>query len=123
ISVKRVWIVGAEFVGDYSIFRQLTLFTTYGFSDFIRLFLVILTIMGIMIFMSQKEIIEASESKIAVALLLIWAFSVVGWLDTGLATSTTSTGINRLAELSSQYGIAILSTGAGLFFIMRKIFT
>jgi len=113
----------ARFVGDYSIFRQLTLFTTYGFSDFIRLFLVILTIMGIMIFMSQKEIIEASESKIAVALLLIWAFSVVGWLDTGLATSTTSTGINRLAELSSQYGIAILSTGAGLFFIMRKIFT
>ena len=72
--------------------------------------------------MSQKEIVETSESKIAVTLLLVWAFSIVGWLDTGLATSTTNSGINRLAEFSNQYGIAILSTGATMFFIMRRVF-
>ncbi|KKL20367.1 hypothetical protein LCGC14_2456170, partial [marine sediment metagenome] len=36
ITIKRVWFVGIEFVGDYSLFRQLTLFNDYGFDEFIK---------------------------------------------------------------------------------------
>lgn len=123
ISISKVWTVGQDFIGDYSLFRQLRLFNEYGFSDFIRILLVLLFISGVLIFLSTSEILDTSESKIAVALLLIWAFSIVSWLDTGLIVNSTTTGVNNLAQFSNQFGIAILSTGASVFFIFRRIFT
>ena len=122
ISFKRIWVVGNQFEGDYSIYRQLTLFNDYGFSDFIRILMVIFSITIIMVFLTRSETIDTSESKVIVTTLLIWAFSLVGWLDTGLVTATDSTGINRLAQLSSQFGIAIISTGVASFFVLRRVF-
>ncbi|KKN65948.1 hypothetical protein LCGC14_0476510 [marine sediment metagenome] len=122
ITVKRIWIVSIEFEGDYSIYRQLTLFTTYGFSDFMRILMVIFSISAIMIFLTRREVIDTSESKVIVATLLIWAFSLVGWLDTGLVSSTDSSGINRLSQLSNQFGVAIISTGVSTFFVLRRVF-
>lgn len=122
ITIKKIYIIGIQFEGDYSIYRQFTLFTTYGFSDFIRILFVVFFISIILIFLTRREVIDTSESKVIVATLLIWAFSLVGWLDTGLVTSTSSTGINRLSQFSNQFGIAIISTGISLFFILRRVF-
>ena len=123
ITVTRIWTIFTSFIGDYSIFRQLTLTIDNNLiSDFIRLLLILSTMFGILIFMNVKKVIETSESNIAVLLLLTWAFSIVGWLDTGLAVSTTDTGINRLGEFSNQFGIAILMTGASILFIFRRLF-
>ena len=120
--IQRTWLIVDTFIGDYSIFKQFTLFTTYGFSDFIRLLIVILVIIGVLIFMTTGEIIDTSESKIIVSLLLIWAFSIVGWLDTNIVVSSASNQLNTLSQLSNQYGIAMLTTAGGLFFILRRIF-
>lgn len=117
ITLTKTWIVGDTFIGDYSIFRQLTLYLDYQFTDFIRLLIVISLITSILIFMSIGELTDTSESKIAVSLLLIWGFSIVGWLDN--PTVVAQTGI---AEFSKQYGIAILSTAGGLYFILRRLF-
>lgn len=117
LILTKLWIIEQENVGDYSIFRQLTLYTEYGFSDFIRLLMVIAIIMGMLIFMSTGEITDTSESKVLVVLLLIWAFSFVGWLDNPSAISNTP-----ISQFAKQYGIAILSTAAGIFFVLRRLF-
>ena len=122
ISVTRTWIVATDFIGDYSIFKQMTMFTDYGFKDFTRILLVLLAITGVLIFLSTSELLDTSESKVAVGMLLIWAFSIVGWLDTGIVVSSASGNINKLGQFSSQYGIAILSTGAAAFFVLRRVF-
>ena len=123
ITITRTWTIFTTFIGDYSLFRQLTLAVDNDLiSDFNRLLIVLSVMFAIVIFMSVGQIIETSESKIAVLLLLTWAFSIVGWLDTGLAVSTTNTGINRLGEFSNQFGIAILMTGASVLFIFRRLF-
>ncbi len=44
LTISKLWIVGNEFVGDYSLFNQLTLYNNYGFSDFWRLLLVLIVI-------------------------------------------------------------------------------
>ena len=122
ISVSKVWIVGTEFIGEYSLFNQLTLFNRYDFKDFMRILIILATILGTLIFMSSKEIIDTSESKVIVGILLIWGFSLVGWLDTGLIVNSAEENINTLGQLSNQFGIAILSTAVGVFFIFRRVF-
>lgn len=121
-SVTKVWLVGEDFIGEYSIFRQFSLFTDYEFRDFIRMLLVLGIIGGLMVFLSKNEIIESSDTKIWIAVLFVWAFSIVGWLDTGLIANSTNQGVNDLAQFSSQYGIAILSTGVASFFSIRRLF-
>lgn len=116
VTIQIIWVIGDTFVGDYSIFRQLTLYNTYGFSNFWRLLFVLVSILGILAFMTSTEVTDSSESKIGVALLMVWAFSIVGWLDTGLATSSV------LSQFSNQYGVAILGSCAGFFFIFRRVF-
>ncbi len=122
ITFTKIWAVGSEFIGDYSLFRQLTLFLDYNFTNIIRILLMLGVIIGAVIFLSIGEITDTSESKIMVSLLLVWVFSFVGWLDTGLIVNSTSSNINTLGELSNQFGIAILSTSAGAFFILRRLF-
>lgn len=122
ISFTKVWTVGNEWVGDYSLFRQFNLFDEYEFSDFIRILLVMAFITAVMILLSREQLIDTSESKVAVLVLLVWAFSLVGWLDTGLTVSSDESVINTLGQFSSQYGIAILTTAAGTFFWFRRIF-
>ncbi len=121
IVVKKVWIIGNEFVGDYSIFNQLTLFNDYGFDDFFKFLIVLFTIAGVLIFMSTQGQIE-DEIKMAVVILIVWAFSIVSWLNTGIAINSSSTNINALTQFSNQFGIAILTTGAGAYFILRRTF-
>ncbi len=120
-TVTKIWTVGNEFVGDYSIFRQLTLFMDYSFSDFVRLILVLGVILGILIFLSAGDIVDSAENRILVGVLLVWAFSIVGWLDTGLVVTSAQPAINTLGEYSSKYGIAILSSAAGAFFVVRGL--
>ncbi|KKL83345.1 hypothetical protein LCGC14_1975680, partial [marine sediment metagenome] len=120
ITVKRVWVVGIEFVGDYSLFRQLTLFNDYGFDEFIKFLIVLSVIGGSLIFMSRDDQTETDEIKMAVVTLIVWAFSIVRWLDTGIVVG--STNINALTQFSNQYGIAILTTIFTVFFISRRIF-
>ena len=122
-SLASIWIIDQTFIGDYSLFKQMVLFNEYEFSDFIRLLITLIFIIGMMIFVNNIGISDDSESKIAIALLLVWAFSIVGWLDTGIISSSTNTNIQTLAQFSNQFGIAILSTGAGTYFILRRIFT
>lgn len=123
ITLTNSWTVGSFYEGDYSIYRQFTLFANYGFSDFIRILLALFAILGIMAFLSINDITDTSESKILVGLLLVWAFSIVGWLDTGLATTSTNQGIQSLSQYSSKYGIAIMSSVFSGFFIGRRLFT
>ncbi len=122
ITVTKRWVIATDFIGDYSIFRQGTLYLSYGFRDFIRFFIVVVIIFGVLAFMTSGEVIDTSESKIAVALMLVWAFSIIGWLDTGLIINSGQPNLNLLSQFSNQYGIAILSTSAGTFFIFRRIF-
>ena len=82
--------------------------------------IVIFVIIGVLIFMSTNEITESSESKIVVSLLLVWAFSFVGWLDTGFAlTGTGNTTI--LSQYGNKFGIAILSSAFASYFIGRRL--
>ncbi|KKK57943.1 hypothetical protein LCGC14_3049400, partial [marine sediment metagenome] len=81
IKFVRIWIVGNDFIGDYSLFRQLGLFLDYEFKDFTRLLIVIAVIFGLMIFLTAGQITDTSESQIAVLIILVWIFSVVGWLQ------------------------------------------
>jgi len=120
ITLTKVWFVGEEFEGDYSINRQMRFFMDYNFNEFIRMVLIVLTILVIMIYLSEGEIIDVSEGKIIVIILVMWAFSFFGWLDTGLTLSTTSSKLNQFTGLSSQYGIAILSTAFGMWTIIKK---
>ncbi len=122
-TVTRIWIVGDTFVGEYSFFRQFTLFNEYEFLDFIRILLVFGFITGTLIFLSTNQTLDTSESKVAVALLLIWVFSVVGWLNTSLVITGAGNNVSQLAQFGSQFGIAILSTGASIFFVFRRVFT
>lgn len=122
ITVVRIWIISNVFAGAYSLFTQLVLFNTYGFSDFFRLLMVFLVIVGTMIFITAREVVESSESKVIITALLVWAFSLVGWLDTGLVVNNPSDNVNTIAQFSSQFGIAIVTTMGAFFFIARRIF-
>ncbi len=122
ISVTKIWTVGNFYAGSYSIFRQGVLYLEYGFSDFIRLLIVMISIMSIIIFLSAGEITDTSESKVVVGVLMLWIFSVIGWLNTGLIVNSDTENITRLGRLSSQYGIAIICTIPSFFFIFRRIF-
>ncbi|KKL04487.1 hypothetical protein LCGC14_2615560, partial [marine sediment metagenome] len=123
ITFKRIWLVGNFFLGDYSLFRQLTLTKDNSLiSDFIRFIIIIFTITATTIFLTRKEITDTSESKVIVATLLIWAFSLVGWLDTGLISSSSSSGITTLSQFSNQFGVAIVSSAFATFFIFRRVF-
>ncbi len=115
LTITKLWIVGNEFVGDYSIFRQGTLFLDYNFSDFIRLLMVLGIIFGVVIYMSSNELADNNESKVAVIITLIWIFSIIGWLDNPAVVSQTG-----IAQFGKQYGIAILSSVASVVFFMRR---
>jgi len=117
---SNIWIVGDFFVGDYSLQRQLTLFNDYGFSDSIRILIVLIIIISSVIFLSNTEVLDSSESKIAVVVILVWMFSIISWLDVGLVASGVSTRLTTLTSISSQYGIAILTSFVGFVFIFRR---
>lgn len=120
-TINRIFIIGETYVGDYSIFRQFSLFTQYGFSDFIRILLVIVFIMAIVVLLSSNELIDTSESKILVVVLAVWIFSMFGWLDTGIGIASNNDSVNKLGQYSSKYGIAILTSCIGAYFLFRRI--
>ena len=121
ITVMRVWNIGRTFIGDYSLFKQLSLFTDYNFNDFYKFLIVLVAVMGLLIFMSGDQQAE-DELKMAAVAALIWGFSIVGWLDTGIVISSSSGQVNTLAQFSNQYGLAILTTVAASYFILRRVF-
>jgi hypothetical protein len=122
LTTNKVWLVGDYYEGDYSLFKQLTLYLTFGFKDIYKFIIVVISIIAILLFMTTGEVIDTSESKVAVATLMIWAWSFVGWLDTGVIINSANANVSALTQMSNQYGIAILSTGVGIFFIIRRIF-
>ena len=72
--------------------------------------------------MTRGELVDTSESKIIIVTLLVWAFSLVGWLDTGLVSASTSADITKLAQFSNQFGIAIITTVFTTYFTLRRVF-
>ncbi len=122
VALTKVWIVGEQFIGDYSLFRQMSLFNDFQFKDFTRMLLVLFFLVSITMFLTKTEAIENDEVKIGIIMLFVWGFSIVGWLDTGMVVNSASSTINNLGEFSSQFGIAILSTGAAFYFILRRVF-
>ena len=121
IVVTRVWRIVEGFVGDYSIFNQGTLFLDYEFGDFWRLLIVIFTIIGVLMFMSGTSV-EDDEVKMVVIAGIIWFYSVLDWLNTGLSSlATSSSSINDLTILAGQYGVAIISTVPAAYFIFRRM--
>jgi len=122
ISFSRVWMVGVEFVGEYSLYRQLKLYLTYGFKIMFQYLIVLASLIALLIFMSTNETLDTSESKIIAVLLLVWFWSVLGWLNTGLIVNAGTESINELGRLSSKYGIAILTTAGASIFILRRVF-
>ncbi len=121
INIKRVWNIGIVFIGDYSLFRQLTLFNEYNFNEFFKFLIVLVVVMGLLMFLSGDQQVE-DEIKMAAVTALVWAFSIVGWLDTGIVLTTASGQINLLAQFSNQYGLAILTTIGASYFILRRMF-
>ena len=119
ITITRIWPILEGFLGDYSIQRQGDLFLTYEFSDFIRLLIIVGFIIAVMIFISAPNDPE-DELRIAVMIAMVWFFSFIGWLDTGLQVTTASSNINALTQFSNQFGIAILTTATGFYFILRR---
>ncbi|KKN09624.1 hypothetical protein LCGC14_1044790 [marine sediment metagenome] len=119
ITITRIWPILEGFLGDYSIQRQGDLFLTYEFSDFIRLLIIVGFIIVVMIFISAPNDPE-DELRIAVMIAMVWFFSFIGWLDTGLQVTTASSNINALTQFSNQFGIAMLTTAAGFYFILRR---
>ena len=54
---------------------------------------------------------------VVVGVLIIWFFSIVGWLDNNAISGTTV-----LSQYAKQYGLAILLSFLGFFFIARRLF-
>lgn len=120
LTLIKTWMIGDFFEGDYSIFRQGRFFLNYDFDVFWRILLVIISISAILIFLSFAEAIPTNESKILVTILLIWAFSLVGWLNTGITGSATG-NLGLLGQFSNQYGIAIVSSVIASWAIIRRL--
>ncbi len=116
-SGSQVWIIGDIYIGDYSIYKQFSLFEEYEFSNFIRAIILLLIMSVIMVYLSRTEILPSDESKVLVVMLFVWAFSIVGWLDTGFANPG-----NALSEVGSKFGIAILTSFAAFYFVGRRLF-
>ncbi len=122
LTVKKIWNIDDYYTGAYSLKRQLRFVIDYEFSDFNRMFMAIFFILAIIIYMSAAQVPGDDEMKILVVILSVWIFSVVGWFNTGLAVNTASAQINAMSQFSSQYGIAILTSVAGIFFLFRRVF-
>jgi hypothetical protein len=121
IRATKIWIIGDFFEGDYSLNKQLRLFVNYDFNNFIRIALVLGSIFAVLLFLSGTEIIERPESQILVTILLIWVFSFVGWLDTGLIIDHPNQTVNILSTFSNKYGIAIVSSCFAAWAVLRKV--
>lgn len=116
INFTRLWIIGNYFQGDYSLDKQLRLFITYGFNDFIKNMLVLLIIIGLFFYMSKNSFTDNNEIKVLAIVVVMWLFSYVGWLNNPVVIGNTS-----LSQYAQQYGIAIVSTIAGAIFVLRRI--
>ncbi len=117
ITLTKIWRIGDEYEGDYSISKQGRLVLDYEWADTVRFLIAILIMFGVLIFLSSNELADNNESKVAVMLTLVWIFSAIGWLDNPAVVATTG-----IAQFGKQYGIAILSTIAGVTFFMRRLF-
>ena len=123
LTFSRVWFVSNDFIGDYSIYRQLTLYLQYDFQRILQFLIVILVIFGTLMFMGGIEGFDNVEAKIMVVFLMVWTFSYLGWLDTGIINYSTNPSIEEFGQFSNKYGIAILTSGASFFFLARRLFT
>jgi hypothetical protein len=114
-TVNKKWTVYNVFVGDYSIYKQLTLFNDYDFSPIFRILIMLAVFLLVGVMLSSDKPFEDNASQITVYILLVWAFSIVGWMNTGIAA-----GSNILSQSANQYGIALLTTVAGVAIIFRR---
>ncbi len=120
-TITKVWVVGDFFQGDYSLDKQLRLYLDYDFGDFFRILIVLATLMGIIIYMSTEETIDTTENKLIVAALILWAFSTVGWMDTGIVPVTTTGNLSALTTLANQFGIAFLFSVFAASYVGRRL--
>lgn len=121
-TVSRVWLVGNFYVGSYSLFKQLSLFSEYDFNPFWRISIFVVLLLAIIMLAAKNDLVDSMESKIAVIVAFTWLFSIVGWLDVGITINVTGSAAT-LAQFGSKYGIAILTSAIGIPFILRRMFT
>lgn len=123
IEVIRVWTIGEFYEGSYSLSKQLGLFKKYGFSQFWLFLFSCVIIIGVIAGLSYGEVLETTDSKIMVIILMVWFLSIIGWFDTGLAITSSSERINELSATGGKYGIAIVTSLIGGALILRRIST
>ena len=122
-SFSKIWNVGDIYAGEYSIFTQLKLFSGYGFSDFWRIIIVMLSIGAIMLFLTTNDVLKSGEEKIIVLVLIVWGFSTIGLLNISIGNAgQASSSVGLLQQFSRQYGIAILMSGASAMFWIKRLF-
>lgn len=122
VTATKIWTITNDFPGDYSLYRQAVLFNDLGFSPMVRIIFFTLILTAITIFISRTEFIDNTDDKILVIIMVVWAFSFVGWLDTGITVNATGS-VGTLAALAGKYGIAIVTSAVGGALLLRRIFT
>lgn len=123
ITITKIWTKGS-YIGEYSFYRQFTLWHDYGFGSGIRIFIILCTIILATAFVSRGEVIDSSESKMVIITIIVWIFSVVGWLDLGLSNyfQTEDNGplIKETTQYAGKYFIAILTTAGSTALVWRR---
>lgn len=121
ITGSKTWLIADDFIGDYSLFKQFKLYNDFGFREIWKIFFVIFSIFGVVMLLSAQEVTDTSESKVIAVTLMVWIFSVVGWLDIAPAVSPGSAGGTVLATFAKQYGIAIVTSFVAFFLVFRRL--
>lgn len=106
-SLTQSWIIGDYYVGDYSLFKLMGEWDSYGFKyDYYRIVFMLIAFVALLTAFGGEEIVE-NPNKIMMGICLIWAFSYVGWLT----------------FLGQRFIIAIIATVGGLAVILKDYYT
>ncbi len=119
-TFSKTWTVQNSYSGRYSLYTVMKSWDLYNFTyDYYRVIAVIITLFLFIGGLSKFEVIDTGESKIGVGILILWAYSVVGWLTMNIsvvdpAYALTNSNIYALQQNVNQYGLALIATLAGI---------
>lgn len=120
LSLIHTWGIGNYYVGTYSLYKLMTDWSLYGFQyDYYRVLFMLIILLGTIGGLSKIEVTDTSESKVWAGVLLVWAFSYVGWITIPILVSPAYP-LYALQSLAAQYGVAILAT-IGSFIVIKEV--
>lgn len=125
ITVRREYTVSYTYQGEYSLkvfLDDIKNFSEAGFDDFARFILAIIIIAGIVFWATKEssEIRNEEEITIALALILIFLFSYIGWLTVPYEPLPNIRGLPE--DWLDQWITFILCLLAGGSYILKKVF-